>query len=272
MHPKITCTVLGCGWLGLALAKKLLTRSYTVRGTTTREQKLPVLANAGIIPYLISLESNSVAGDWKSALDSQILVLNTPPGRKNPQESQQYLSKYENLLQLLPQTAIEAIIFVSSTSVYGNATGIVDEKHAIEPVTSSGKALAEVEDLLRASAYPVSILRAGGLIGPDRHPGRFFRNRSEVSGGDAPVNLVHQEDMIEIIIKIMEEKAYGHTWNAVADLHPAKKEFYPAAISSLGADIPIFLAGGGESKCISNVLIKEELKYEFKFSDPMQMI
>jgi 3-hydroxyisobutyrate dehydrogenase-like beta-hydroxyacid dehydrogenase len=52
----IKISILGCGWLGLPLAKSLLAKSYEVKGSTTSENKLEVLINAGILPFQIQLE------------------------------------------------------------------------------------------------------------------------------------------------------------------------------------------------------------------------
>ena len=40
---KETITILGCGWLGLPLAQTLVKEGYSVKGSTTTEDKLEVL-------------------------------------------------------------------------------------------------------------------------------------------------------------------------------------------------------------------------------------
>ena len=40
--------VLGCGWLGLPLAKQLVTAGYSVRGTTTTKEKLTEISRIEI--------------------------------------------------------------------------------------------------------------------------------------------------------------------------------------------------------------------------------
>ncbi len=54
---------MGCGWLGLPLAKALAEGGYLVRGTTTSEYKLGMLQNEGIAPFLISLSEEKIEGD-----------------------------------------------------------------------------------------------------------------------------------------------------------------------------------------------------------------
>ena len=43
MNPKQRISILGCGWLGLPLAKELLDRSFEVKGSTTSSNKLDQL-------------------------------------------------------------------------------------------------------------------------------------------------------------------------------------------------------------------------------------
>ena len=69
-------SILGCGWLGLPLAKALLENGFLVKGSTTSVEKLSVLENSGIHPFLIALESNSVSGDIETFLKgSKTLII-----------------------------------------------------------------------------------------------------------------------------------------------------------------------------------------------------
>ena len=57
MHmQKETITILGCGWLGLPLAKALVKAGYSVKGSTTREENLETLREAGLEPFLVELD------------------------------------------------------------------------------------------------------------------------------------------------------------------------------------------------------------------------
>ena len=56
-------SILGCGWLGLPLAKSLIEKGFSIKGSTTSEEKLQVLQNAGIQPFLISIKFDKVVGD-----------------------------------------------------------------------------------------------------------------------------------------------------------------------------------------------------------------
>jgi 3-hydroxyisobutyrate dehydrogenase-like beta-hydroxyacid dehydrogenase len=69
-------SILGCGWLGLPLAKALLENGISINGSTTSIEKLSVLENSGIQPHLIALESNNVSGNIETFLQgSKTLII-----------------------------------------------------------------------------------------------------------------------------------------------------------------------------------------------------
>ena len=73
--------ILGCGWLGLPLAKSLLSKGYKVKGSTTSESKLEVLKNAGISPFQIQLEAHQIIGNIEDFLkETDVLVIDLPLG------------------------------------------------------------------------------------------------------------------------------------------------------------------------------------------------
>jgi hypothetical protein len=57
--PQIS--ILGCGWFSLSLAKTLLENEFSVKGSNTSVDKLSVLTNLGIQPYLIALSKNKTS-------------------------------------------------------------------------------------------------------------------------------------------------------------------------------------------------------------------
>jgi UDP-N-acetyl-D-mannosaminuronate dehydrogenase len=63
-------SILGCGWLGLPLAKALLENGFSVNGSTTSVEKLSVLENLGIQPYLIALSPTLSKGEGDETISS----------------------------------------------------------------------------------------------------------------------------------------------------------------------------------------------------------
>ena len=102
MKQKIS--IIGCGWLGFPLAKALIDKGYSVKGSTTSEAKLSKLKAANIDDFLIQLTAEGMVGDNKDFLaDSHTIIINIPPGiRKNSgknhvAELQHLMSAIDNL-------------------------------------------------------------------------------------------------------------------------------------------------------------------------------
>lgn len=265
-------SILGCGWLGFPLAKFFLEEQFIVNGSTTRENKIHELKDKGIQPFLISVEKNRIEGDIQAFLKAHTLIINIPPGRKNPNVKEDFIGKMHTLLEQIDKSPLEHVLFVSSTSVYGGCKGIVNEGTRLDPITPSGSGIAESERLLQASLKSVTIVRPGGLVGPNRNPGRFLAGRKDIPSGDSPVNLIHLQDLIHIIHLIIEKQYWNREYNVVADLHPTKKEFYTLAASSLGLEVPQFLSGGEDAKWIQNEKVKMDTQYNLLFANPFAML
>ena len=97
-------------------------------------------------------------------------------------------------------------------------------------VNPEKKILVVLEKLfLQHSGFETTVIRFSGLIGRDRNPGKFFKEGRVVKNGMAPINLIHLDDCILIIQKICMTTFNGEIFNAAADTHPTKKDFYTAA-------------------------------------------
>jgi len=266
-------SILGCGWLGLPLGEYLVKKGYRVKGSTTEEDKLSKIEEKKIEPYLLILNPEIQGGRIKGFFDSDVLIVNFPPERRDDIVSY-HKKQIESLISGVDDSMINNVIFVSSTSVYPDLNREVYEYERLKPTKSTGKALAQVEELLRnCDKFNTTVIRLGGLIGYDRMPGRFLSGKKDFADGDAPVNLIHRDDCIEIIYRIIRNNIWGETFNACADLHPTRKEFYTEQARLIGLTPPTFnQSGKTQYKIVSNKKLKEFLKYEFKYPDPSKII
>lgn len=219
--------VLGCGWLGLPLAVALLGNGYSVKGSTTSEEKLAELQAKHIRPYLISLSENSISGDIEGFLRNvELLIINIPPKLRGNQR-ENFVKKMHLLHTEIVQSAIKQVLFVCSTSVYGDIQGEVTETTTPLPSTESGRQLLAAEAIFRTSkALQTTIVRFGGLIGSDRHPVKMLSGRKSLAKGNHPINLIHRLDCIQIIEFILKENWWGKIVNGVYPYHPTKQAYY----------------------------------------------
>ena len=238
-------SILGCGWLGMPLAKSLLEKGFSVKGSTTSLEKISALESNGIQPFQIELSQTEIKGEIDSFLEnSEILIIDIPPKLRSI-SSENFVKKIQNLIPFIEKAKIEKVIFTSSTSVYSDAPSTalrVTESTKPNPETESGKQLFATEILLQSNAnFKTTVVRFGGLIGDNRHPIHFLAGRKNIENPEAPINLIHQEDCIGIIEAIVKQECWNETFNAVAPFHPTRKEYYTQKAMELGLPLPEFV-------------------------------
>ena len=262
-------SILGCGWLGFPLAESLLAKGSSVKGSTTSENKLHIFKNAGIDPFLVTLESESISESINDFLaESEILIIDIPPKLRNENsdtEKKVFVEKIKNLIPFIEKSTVQKVLFVSSTSVYGDANNLITEETIPNPDTESGKQLLTAEKLLQENPnFATTILRFGGLIGEDRHPVKFLAGKENLENPDAPVNLIHQKDCIAIIEEIINQSKWNEVFNAVAPFHPTREEYYTKKAIERGLIEPKFNSEKSDiKKIISSEKIKDLLDYKF---------
>lgn len=272
----IQISILGCGWLGFPLAKKLIEKGYSINGSTTSENKLSILEDAGINPFLVTLESQSVSQTINHFLaESEILIIDIPPKlRGNNADTSDslrkvFFEKIETLIPFIAQSTIKKVLFVSSTSVYGDQNDLITEETNPNPETESGKQLLLAEAiLLKNQNFETTILRFGGLIGEDRHPVKVLAGKENLENPDAPINLIHQNDCIQIIEEIINQSKWDEVFNAVAPFHPSRSAYYTQKAKEQNLILPKFSSKKSNiKKIISGEKIESILSYKFKLEN-----
>lgn len=253
--------IIGCGWLGKITAKLLINSGYSVTGTTRDADKFETLSELGISPVIL---------DIKHGLDSEIpktdvVIISIPP--KRTADDGGYV-KAIMAISLALSKANNQVIMCSSTSVYNECSNIVVENDLISTKDHSN-IIVSAEATLRELLPHSTILRLGGLYGYHRHPVYFLSGRKQIPNGDAPVNLVHGDDVASIIQKIIEQEIKGEVFNVVAPSHPTRKQVYGAKAKEFNLDPPSFLAGGKDSKKVDCCKLIQTLDYRFIYNNPL---
>ena len=270
-----TYSILGCGWLGLPLAKQLVAHGHQVHGTTTNPAKLALLADAGILPYEVRLNAlASAAPVLTDFFEAHAIIITVPPSGSKTTTGNNYIQYLSEFATLAAQRGQQRIVFISTTSVYPNVGRTVTEADA-EYIRSphSGLVMLEAEDVFRLHPQiEATVIRFGGLVGGNRHPGRFMAGKKGVPGGQIPVNLIHRDDCLEVIQLILAKNIWGQTLNACAGQHPDKATFYSKATLNLGLEPPQFSSKPSPFKIIDSGKLVNDYKYTFKYDDPYAML
>ena len=238
-----TISILGSGWLGLPLATSL-SQTYKINLSTRTKEKKESLKTKAINTFLVDIDTDYLAQDINKFLQSDVLIINIPS--KN-------IDGFKKLIKYILLSSVKRIIFISSTSVCNNATS----------------SLKTIEELFEETDLKTTILRFGGLFGYSRNPANFFKNGRTVKNPNAPVNMIHRDDCVGIILEIIRQDIFDELFNCCSPSHPSKKEFYTYCAASSGLEIPIFDTVNDESmyKIISSDKLISQVNYKFIYPD-----
>ncbi|GAB3778406.1 SDR family oxidoreductase [Spirosoma horti] len=265
-------SILGCGWLGLPLAEKLLDIGYTVKGSTTSAEKLPLLHHKGIDAYQLSLAPEPV-GDLSTLLQADTLVIDIPP-KAGKMGDNFHPEQIRQLANALRQSSVGHVIYVSSTSVYPELSRVMVEEDVKTPNESAAPGLVQAEQYIQELTpnCQITLLRCGGLMGYDRIPGKYVAGRT-VDSGAVPVNYLHQDDAVGLLAAIIGLSLTG-TYNAVAPEHPTREAIYRKSCADFGFQLPSFIVPEKpvSYKTISVEKLMQATKYQFVYPDPLQFL
>lgn len=269
MNPKIC--VIGCGWLGFPLAKTLVNSGYQVHGTTTSEAKLTRLQQSGIVPFLVEITSEGITGAINTCLsECNTVVINIPPGlRKDPEN--QYVQKMTHLIEAIEKASIRTVLFIGSTSVYADEEHfpLITERSETSTSKTALKLLAVENRIQNSKNFRSTILRFSGLFAEDRHPARFLSGRTGIKNPKAPINLIHRDDCISIILRILQKDIWNMVLNASTTVHPTKRAYYASVCERFDIPIPEFDdSTKSKGKTIDATTLKQVLDYKFSVNIP----
>jgi nucleoside-diphosphate-sugar epimerase len=264
-------SILGCGWYGLALAKRLVEAGFLVKGSTTSEEKLTTLKDSQIEPYRIIIEEGKVDGD-PTFFDTDVLIISIPPKRNSP-SLYDYPEKISAIASRAKEAGIKHVILISSTGVFQDGNFVVDESIVPIPNSVSGKMmLAAEESLTQHSTFSTTIIRFAGLIGPGRNLARHFAGKTGIDNGLAPINLIHLKDCIGLTLAIIKQHAFGKIYHGVSPDHPTRAEFYTKSCLANGFAKPAFTLELLAWKRIESKQVKATLAYDFTIKNWMEWI
>ncbi|QIZ76868.1 SDR family oxidoreductase [Ferrimonas lipolytica] len=232
-------SIAGCGWLGLALAQHLTAKSWQISGCSRNLETLTTLKQHGIAATYMDLDGEFRCPEPSTLFASEWLFINVPPGRH--QQDNAYADRVALLAQAAKSHGVNKVIFVSSTAVYQDGADYpnVNEQSALASDVRAATML-EAEAVIKQHFEQWMILRPAGLVGGERHPGRFLAGKVGLAGAGAPINLVHRDDVIAAVEMLLEQPQWGEIFNLSAPKTCNRGEFYPQAAQALGLTAPSF--------------------------------
>lgn len=270
--------IIGCGYLGQRVARRWRQSGDDVAALTRSVERAEEFRAQGIEPVVGDVLDPESLRNLPEA--GTVLYAVGYDRSAEPSKADVYVNGLQNVLNALNGN-FERLIYISSTSVYGQSHGeIVDEESACEPTTDSGRICINAEQVLRQSipagddeATPgLWVLRCAGLYGPGRLLRRAGQLRSrEPLGGNplAYLNLIHIDDAVAAVEACDNHSGNGATVLVCDGEWLARRDYYSTLSRLSGAPAPVFReqenASAGLNKRCDNSRLRNELGVRLRY-------
>ena len=267
LSDDLSVGIIGCGWLGQALAVTLLEQNIPLLATSSQLENIEKLTQQGIPAKQLVLPANATDLTQHDIFSMHTLVIAIPPQFK--QGKADYADKISQLVSGAKERGlVKRIILLSSTAVYTGLSGIVDEEAQLNFTVDKVNKLYQAEQAVLSFSPQGSVLRLSGLVGPNRHPGKFLLAKKVLNNANGKINLIHQKDAVGLIISLLAESSPQGIFNGVSDNHASKKSYYQQAAKALALSPPIFSDDtSNETRIVSGEKAKQLLTHSFIYPD-----
>ncbi len=220
--------ILGCGYVGQAVAKAWRQEGHQLWGTTTRHERLAELAELVESPVVFDSTDSRTSLSFIEGLDG--ILVSFAPSKTSQVDINHYRETFLGGLQMLkdalqqrPRETPLQLVHLSSCGVYGNRSGaLTDETVQLDSLHPVNEVLAMAEDMiqsLRSESVNVCIFRLGGIYGPGRDiPAMLLSAAGGVvqrNGQNVPC-WIHLDDIVRAVSFAFEHNL-NDTYNLVND-------------------------------------------------------
>ena len=190
----------GVGFVAEAVAAAASGRR--IAGTTRRPQSAAYLQSLGIEPLVVIPGAESALTE--RLIDADVVVSFPPDGRTDAR------------MAALMESA-RRIVYVSSTGVYGDTRGRIDNETPAAPNDEVGRLRLDAEESWRSAG--ATVVRAPGIYGPGRGLHRSLQTGSYRLPGDGSgvISRIHVDDLAGVLLAALDRDVAGRTF-VVADL------------------------------------------------------
>ncbi len=271
--------ILGCGYLGLRLARHYQEQGLSVAGVVRSQTGIERLSQAGIPALRHDL---AAADPFPRALAGTRVFHLIPP----PDTGREDIHTRQLIAAFAQAGQPRRLVYLSTTGVYGDCQGAwIDEDWPTRPVHDRSVRRLDAEERLRRwsqeQGSELVILRVAGIYGPGRLPlERLRQGIPLIRVEESPYsNRIHVDDLVTVCMAAMERAPNGAIYN-VSDGHPTSMTEYFLAIADAAglphpplismAEAPAQLSAAmmsylSESRRLSNRRLREELGIELRY-------
>ena len=239
---EVDALILGCGYVGVHLARTLVGEGLKVAATSPRSENLGTIEATGARPIRADVLEPATLRPLPGLAAGVVFDLIRP----QPLAADRYTTwGTRNIANLFSGVPLKALVHLSSTSVYeGRTAEWMDEDTEVDPATAFGQAQAEAEriylDCYRENGLPVRICRAATIYGPHR----TLRERLEggaytrVDDDEQWVSRIHVHDLVAALVAAWKRGRAGETYLLCDDEPATEREYAEITADLLGLPLP----------------------------------
>jgi len=186
--------IIGCGGIGAALGRQLAGQGHRVTGV---KRQPPAVDDA--IHYLAADIAEAATLTKLETDFDQVFFIVSADGGNEPSYRAVYQTGLHNVLERFSGVPM---LFVSSTSVYGQSRGEwVDEESAAEPDDLNSRLIRQAEKQVLAANPANIVVRFSGIYGPGREHLVRLAAATPAIQQTPPyyTNRIHQDDCVGVL-------------------------------------------------------------------------
>jgi len=215
--PLAHIVIIGCGDIGQRVAKIWKNLEKSVFGIARSENSLNSLRQQHIQALSADLDDSASLHKIKSNITKHsLLYYFAPPPAKGVEDTRML-----NFLHHLNADSLPShVIYISTSGVYGDQQGkLINENTPVNPQVDRAKRRYHAEQQLQQwsikNSVPVTILRVGGIYGPNRLPLQRIKDQIPMLHENlAPsTNRIHADDLAHVCVAAACQKAEGEIYN-----------------------------------------------------------
>ena len=269
--------ILGLGYSAGFFARAVLAQGWEVTGTVRSAEKAAALSRQGIRTLVFGgfAVSSALA---KAVAEADAVLVSVQPA----EDGDPALGPLRDALIAAPN--LRWIGYLSTIGVYGDQSGAwVDEATPPAPTNDRTRQRVDIEEawlqLGRDSGKPVQIFRLSGIYGPGRNAITKLRTGTAnrlIKPGQV-FNRIHVDDIAGVLMASLAQPRQGAVYNVTDDEPGPPQDVITFAAGLTGLEpppeipfeqaklSPMAASFYGESKRVSNALVKREFGYAFRY-------
>lgn len=269
--------ILGLGYSAGFFARAALAQGWEVTGTVRSAEKAAELSRDGIRTLVFGGFAVSSAL-VKAVAEADAVLASVQPA----EDGDPALGPLRDALMAAPN--LRWIGYLSTIGVYGDQGGAwIDEDTPPAPTNARTRQRVDIEEawleLGRDSGKPVQIFRLSGIYGPGRNAITKLRSGTAnrlIKPGQV-FNRIHVDDIAGVLMASLAKPRQGAIYNVTDDEPGPPQDVITFAAELTGLEpppeipfeqaklSPMAASFYGESKRVSNALVKRELGYAFRY-------